>query len=65
MIIESPNVYINNNGINGNIIFDTTNKSIIINSLPSGIISSDLTSNITLNVPLIINRSFNNHSQYI
>ena len=67
IIFTSPSVYIYNNGIYGNIIFITSEispKSIIINSLPSGIIASHLTSNITINIPIIINRSYNLHSEF-
>ena len=57
MMITSLNVYINN------IIFDTNNNT--NNSLPSGIITFDLTSSIILNVPLLLKRSNLLHSDFI
>ena len=54
----SSSVYIRNNGIYGNIIFLTSSlsTSIIIDSLPSGIIASHSTSNISLTI--LLSRSF-------
>eukprot|EP01083_Nonionella_stella_P203089 741339_1 len=58
MRLTSPSVYIRNKN---NIIFD--GNSIIIDSLPSGIIASHSSSNISFSMPIVLKRNNNSLSQ--
>ena len=63
MVIGTSNINIITTGSSGNIIFKTS-SSILINSLPTDFIAQHSTSNITINVPIIIKRDTTSNKQF-